>query len=417
MMDFITNQILKNPPVLLGLIAMIGLLLQRKPIAEVIKGTLTAAFGMVILSAGVNMLVGAIAPINTAVQIQMGVSVTEGLSDVTFTAEYGGTVGLAMFLGLIIHLLIARFTPVKTIFLTGHMLWWFPFIVVAGGVEAGMKGTALIIFGAVLSALYWSFMPWIMRRYVWDATGDESFLIGHPTGILSIVSGFVAKRVGNKAKSTEDLKVPEGFSFFREISITGALVMFIMNIVVALIAPVLVPEGGNMFMFAVNAGLSFGAGLLIMLYGVRLLINQIVPAFQGIAEKVVPGAIPAFDVPILFNYRPNAVIIGFIVGMITSTLFVVIANSFNVFGVLLVPLVITSFFELGGAAVIGEGQGGLRGSIIGTTVAALVMVILVGVSAMLLGSTVQNWIMIFGGNDLSLWGILAKGLGSLFGGL
>lgn len=416
-MDFITNQILKNPPVLLGLIAMIGLLLQRKPFAEVIKGTLTAAFGMVILSAGVNMLVGAIAPINTAVQTQMGVSVTEGLSDVTFTAEYGGTVGLAMFLGLIIHLLIARFTPVKTIFLTGHMLWWFPFIVVAGGVEAGMKGTALIIFGAVLSALYWSFMPWIMRRYVWDATGDESFLIGHPTGILSIVSGFVAKRVGNKAKSTEDLKVPEGFSFFREISITGALVMFIMNIVVALIAPVLVPEGGNMFMFAVNAGLNFGAGLLIMLYGVRLLINQIVPAFQGIAEKVVPGAIPAFDVPILFNYRPNAVIIGFIVGMITSTIFVVIANSFNVFGVLLVPLVITSFFELGGAAVIGEGQGGLRGSIIGTTVAALVMVILVGVSAMLLGSTVQNWIMIFGGNDLSLWGILARGLGSLFGGL
>lgn len=416
-MDFITNQILKNPPVLLGLIAMIGLLLQRKPIAEVIKGTLTAAFGMVILSAGVNMLVGAIAPINTAVQTQMGVSVTEGLSDVTFTAEYGGTVGLAMFLGLIIHLLIARFTPVKTIFLTGHMLWWFPFIVVAGGVEAGMKGTALIIFGAVLSALYWSFMPWIMRRYVWDATDDESFLIGHPTGILSIVSGFVAKRVGNKAKSTEDLKVPEGFSFFREISITGALVMFIMNIVVALIAPVLVPEGGNMFMFAVNAGLNFGAGLLIMLYGVRLLINQIVPAFQGIAEKVVPGAIPAFDVPILFNYRPNAVIIGFIVGMITSTIFVVIANSFNVFGVLLVPLVITSFFELGGAAVIGEGQGGLRGSIIGTTVAALVMVILVGVSAMLLGSTVQNWIMIFGGNDLSLWGILARGLGSLFGGL
>lgn len=417
MMDFITNQILKNPPVLLGLIAMIGLLLQRKPIAEIVKGTLTAAFGMVILSAGVNMLVGAIAPINTAVQTQMGVSVSEGLSDVTFTAEYGGTVGLAMFLGLIIHLLIARFTPVKTIFLTGHMLWWFPFIVVAGGVEAGMKGTALIIFGAVLSALYWSFMPWIMRRYVWDATGDESFLIGHPTGILSIVSGFVAKRVGNKEKSTEDLKVPEGFSFFREISITGALVMFIMNIVVALIAPVLVPEGGNMFMFAVNAGLNFGAGLLIMLYGVRLLINQIVPAFQGIAEKVVPGAIPAFDVPILFNYRPNAVIIGFIVGMITSTIFVVIANSFNVFGVLLVPLVITSFFELGGAAVIGEGQGGLRGSIIGTTVAALVMVILVGVSAMLLGSTVQNWIMIFGGNDLSLWGILARGLGSLFGGL
>ncbi len=47
-----------------------------------------------------------------------------------------------------------------------------------------------------------------------------------------------------------------------------------------------------------------------MLYGVRQLINQIIPAFQGISEKLIPGAVPAFDVPILFNYKPNAVIIG-----------------------------------------------------------------------------------------------------------
>lgn len=284
-MNFISNHILKNPPVLLALIAMIGLIIQRKSFSAIIKGSLTAAFGMVALTAGVNMLVGTIAPINTAVQTQLGVQVTEGLSDVTFTAEYGGTVGLAMFLGLIIHLLIARFTPVKTIFLTGHMLWWFPFVFVAAGVEAGLTGTLLIGISALLSACYWSFMPWIMRKYVWDATGDDSFLIGHPTGILSLISGFVAKRVGNKEKSTEEINVPENLSFFREISITGALVMFLMNVVVGIIAPVLIPEGGNLVMFAIEAGLNFGAGLLIMLYGVRLLINQIIPAFQGIAEK------------------------------------------------------------------------------------------------------------------------------------
>ena len=415
-MSFITDHILKNPPVLLGLIAMIGLLVQRKSISEIIKGTMTAAFGMVILTAGVNMLVGTIAPINAAVQTQLGVKVAEGLSDVTFTAEYGGTVGLAMFLGLILHLLIARFTPIKTIFLTGHMLWWFPFVLVAGGVEAGLKGTMLIVVSAVLSAIYWSVMPWIMRKYVWDATGDDSFLIGHPTGILSLISGFVAKRVGNKEKSTEDLNVPESLSFFREISITGGLVMFLMNLVVGIIAPVLIPEGGNLVMFAIEAGLNFGAGLLIMLYGVRLLINQIIPAFQGIAEKVVPGAKPAFDVPILFNYRPNAVIIGFIVAMVTSTILVVLANSFDLFGILIVPLVITSFFECGGAAVIGEGQGGLRGAIIGTITASVAMVLLVGVSAVVFSTTIQNWILIFGGNDLSLWGMVGKLVGSLFGG-
>lgn len=395
---------------------MLGLIIQRKSFSETIKGTLTAAFGMVALTAGVNMLVGTISPINVAVQTQLGVEVTEGLSDVTFTAEYGGTVGLAMFLGLVIHLLIARFTPVKTIFLTGHMLWWFPFVFVAAGVEAGLSGGALIGISGILSACYWSFMPWIMRKYVWDATGDDSFLIGHPTGVLSLVSGFVAKRVGNKEKSTEDIKVPENLSFFREISITGALVMFLMNTVVGIIAPVLIPEGDNLLMFSIEAGLNFGAGLLIMLYGVRLLINQIIPAFQGIAEKVVPGAKPAFDVPILFNYRPNAVIIGFIVAMITSTILVVLANSFHLFGVLLVPLVITSFFECGGAAVIGEGQGGFRGAVVGTITASFVMVILAGFSAIVFSTTIQSWILIFGGNDLSLWGMIGRGFSGLFGG-
>ncbi len=416
-MNFLTDHILRNPPVLLGLIAMLGLILQRKNFSEIIKGSMSAAFGMVILTAGVNMLVGTIAPINVAVQTQLGVTVAEGLSDATFTAEYGGTVGLAMFFGLIIHLLIARFTPVKTIFLTGHMLWWFPFVLVAGGVEASLEGVLLISVSAVLAACYWSFMPWIMRKYVWAATEDDSFLIGHPTGILSLVSGFVAKRVGNKEKSTEDLNIPESLSFFREISITGGLVMFLMNAVVGIIAPVLVPEGANLIMFSIEAGLNFGAGLLIMLYGVRLLINQIIPAFQGIAEKVVPGAKPAFDVPILFNYRPNAVIIGFIVAMITSTILVLAANSFNVFGVLLVPLVITSFFECGGAAVIGEGQGGFRGAVIGTIAASFVMVLLAGASAVVFSTTIQNWLLIFGGNDLSLWGMLGRLISGLFGGM
>lgn len=415
--DFILNNILQDPPVLLGLIAMIGLIVQKKPVAEIVKGSVSAAFGMVILTEGVNMLTGVVAAINTAVQTKMGVTVAKGLSDVTFTADYGGAVGMAMFLALIIHLFIARFTPIKTIFLTGHMLWWVPFVIVAGGVEGGLHGPVLIIVSAILSALYFSIAPWIMRKYVWTATGDDSFLIGHPTTILSLISGFVAKYVGNKSHSTEDIKVPQGLSFFREISISGGMVMFLVDIIVGLIAPALVPKGGNLFMVALNAGLTFGGGLLILLYGVRLLVNQIIPAFQGISEKLVPGAKPAFDVPILFNYKPNAVIIGFISAFITSTILVLIANTTNVFGVLIVPMVITSFFECGGAAVIGEGQGGVRGAVIGTAVASIFMVVLVGISAAMMGDTIRNWILIFGGNDLSLWAIISKFISSLIGGL
>ena len=120
--------------------------------------------------------------------------------------------------------------------------------------------------------------------------------------------------------------------------------------------------------------------------------------------------------PILFGYRPNAVIIGFVVAMLTSTVLVLIVNYFNVFGVLLLPLVITSFFECGGAAVIGEGQGGLRGAIAGSVAAATLMIVLVGISAAIYSHTIQNWILIFGGNDLSLLGVISYYLGLIFGG-
>lgn len=370
---------------------------------------------MLILDVGVGLIVETIAPINEAFQetIASDAMVTEALSDVTFTSDFGGEVGLAMFIGLILHLLIARFTPIKTIFLTGHMIWWFPFIFVAAGVEVGLSGFTLIIYGALLSALYWSFMPWIMRRYVWDVTEDDSFMIGHPTGILSLLAGFVAKRFGDKSKSTEDLNVPNKLSFFREISITGAIVIFLMHFVVYFIEPSIVAEGENFVFNSITQGITFGAGLIVMLQGVRMLINQIVPAFQGISEKLIPGAIPAFDVPLLFNYKPNAVIIGFLVSMVTSTILILLANTFNIFGVVLVPLVVTSFFEMGGAATIAEGQGGLKGAIIGTIVSSFLMVLIMGISVAIYNTTIRNWLLVFGGNDFSLFGPIAKFIGDI----
>jgi len=428
LINIITTNILRNPPVLLGLIAALGLALQKKSLAEIVKGTFLTAFGMFILTTGVNLLAGTIAPINSAFQNLAGAVTGTGLDDVSFTATYGGQVGLAMFFGLILHLIIARFTPFKVIFLTGHMIWWFPFIFVAAGVEGGLTGVPLIVFGSICSALYWSIMPWILRKYVFDVTGDKSFTIGHPTGFLSLISGFVASKVGNKKKSTEDLKLSPKLSFFREISITGGIVIIIMFIVVGIIAPdsilgeeaAAVGMGQLIFDIIINAitqGITFGAGLVIMLQGVRMLIAQIVPAFKGISEKLVPDAIPAFDCPILFNYKPNAVLIGFIVAMITSTILVLISNALNLFGVVLIPLVITSFFEIGAAAVIGEGQGGLKGSVIGTIVASVAMVAVVGISAIVYSGTIQNWMLIFGGNDFSLFGSIAKLIAGLFGGL
>lgn len=411
--DFIINNIFRNPPLLLGLIALLGLVLQKKSIGDVVKGSLLAAFGMFILQQGTGLLVNAISPINVLFQNLNESGTTESLTN-TFVDDYGGAVGTAMVLGFVIHLLIARFTKIKVIFLTGHFLWWFPFIFVAAGVEAGLSGVILILFGAVSSALYWSIMPWILRKYVFAVTGEETFTLGHPSGILSLISGKIAKHVGNKEKSTESLNIPKGLSFFKEVSIMGGFVVFTMFIVLELtIDGGFGDTGKTLVFYAFDQALMFGAGLVIMLQGVRMLVNQIIPAFQGISEKLVPNAIPALDCPILFNYKPKAAIIGFIVAMVISTALLIVANVVGIFGVILIPLVITSFFECGTAAVIAEGQGGLRGAIIGTSVAAIVMVGLVGLSAVVYSGTIQDWILIFGGNGLSFFGSIAKFIGDL----
>ncbi|MFR9018874.1 MAG: PTS ascorbate transporter subunit IIC [Fusobacterium sp.] len=413
-LEFIINNILRNPPILLGGVAMLGLCLQKKKIDDIIKGSLLAALGMFILQQGVGILVGAIVPVNQTIQTALGAVVEAGFNDQTFTTNYGGMIGIAMLFGFVLHILIARFTPLKNIFLTGHFLWWIPFIFTAVGVENNFTGTKLIVFSAVLSAIYWSVIPYLLKPFVKAVTETDSFTLGHPAGILALVAGIVARYCGDKSKSTEDIKIPKSLSFFREIAITGGIVIFIMFLVLGVIfKDSLVTGEQGLILYAANQGLMFGAGLTIMLSGVRMIINQLLPAFQGIAMRLVPNAVPALDCPIIFSYKPNAVLIGFITAMLSSTFFIILAAKFHLFSVILIPLIITSFFECGTAAVIAEGQGGLRGTIIGTLVASFVMVVILGISVGVFSNTIFNWILIFGGNDLSLWGIIANAIANV----
>ena len=66
----------------------------------------------------------------------------------------------------------------------------------------------------------------------------------------------------------------------------------------------------NYIVYAFLQALQFTVGVYVLLAGVRLLLAEIVPAFRGIAMKLVPDAIPALDCPVMFPYSPNAVILG-----------------------------------------------------------------------------------------------------------
>ncbi|MCL2574027.1 MAG: PTS ascorbate transporter subunit IIC [Defluviitaleaceae bacterium] len=422
--DFIINQILREAPIFLGLIALFGLLLQRKGFSDIVSGTMKTIVGVVILGIGVDILIGSILPLIGAFSVINDIPEAEAM--VTMGADgliatYGANIGLSMLFAFIINLIVARFTPLKNIFLTGHMLFWFPFIFVAVAVESGLTGMAITIFATIFTSIYIIVFPALIKPFVRKVTGNDSFTLGHPTIGLSLIAGWVGKLVGNKEKSTEDIKFPKQMEFLREITITSSLVVFVVFLVVSFMVGI--GSAGEVFgtetnfvMYSLLQGLTFGAGLTVLLLGVRMMLAEIIPAFKGIADKLIPNAVPALDCPIIFPFAPNAVLIGFIVSMITSTATIILFGAFSLVPFILLPLTITCFFEIGTASVIANGTGGLRGSIIGSAVAGVVMVVFVAISIPFLSTTVADWILIFGGNDFSLWAVISGLIGNIFGG-
>lgn len=412
-LNFIINEIFGQGAIFLAMIAMIGLILQKKSFSEIIRGTMMTAMGFFVLSTGTGLVTGnSIDGIAAAFNVMMPQAAES--TNVDIGAMYGTEIGIVMILAFAINLIVARFTKWKSVFLTGHMLYWFPFVFIAAGVDAGLTGTKLIILATIFTAAYMIVSPNLMHPFVKAATGDDSFTIGHPTTILSVISGLLGKVVGNKEKSTEDLNIPSSLGFLREVTITGSITIALTYIVMAFIlkangfdpAEVWGYAGGTtgIFTYIFTHAIYFGVGVTILLQGVRMLIGEIVPAFKGIAEKVVPGAVPALDCPVIFPYAPNALIIGFITAMITSTITIIITAG--MFPTVIIPLTFTCFFEIGCASIIGNATGGVRGCVIGAAVSGIIMVLLVGFGAYFFNNTIQPWMLVYGGQDFSLWGIV-----------
>ncbi|ELI6250250.1 PTS ascorbate transporter subunit IIC, partial [Salmonella enterica] len=108
---------------------------------------------------------------------------------------------------------------------------------------------------------------------------------------------------------------------------------------------------------------TFAAGVFIILQGVRLILAEIVPAFTGFSEKLVPNARPALDCPVVYPYAPNAVLIGFLFSFLGGLVGLFLLGQMKL--VLILPGVVPHFFTGATAGVFGNATGGRRGAMIG----------------------------------------------------
>lgn len=372
--------ILSVPAILVALIALIGLLLQKKGAADIVKGTTKTFVGFLVLSAGAGVLQTALVPFGQLFEKAFNVSGVvpnnEAIVGLALT-EYGTTTALIMFFGMIVNILLARFTRYKYIFLTGHHTLYLGCMLAIIMAVAGFDSVGLIAAGSVALGIVMTLSPAIVQPFVRKLTGNDNIALGHFSAVGYAISGLVGKAVGGKnPTSTEKINFPKGLGFLRDSTVSIALTMGVMYVIVALFAGQSYVEselsgGTNFIVYSITQAGNFAAGVFVILAGVRLILAEIVPAFKGISTKLVPNAKPALDVPIVYPYAPNAVLIGFFASFIGGIVSMVVMTFTG--GVIILPGVVPHFFTGAAAGVLGNATGGVKGAVLGSFVNGVII--------------------------------------------
>lgn len=348
---------------------------------ECIKGTVKTILGFIILGAGAGLVVGSLGDFATIFQHAFGITgVVPNNEAIVSIAQksFGREMAMIMFFAMLVNILIARFTPWKFIFLTGHHTLFMSMMVAAILATSGMKGVPLIALGSIVVGCVMVFFPAIAHRYMKQVTGSDDVAIGHFSTLSYVLAGFIGSKLGNKEHSTEDMNVPKSLLFLRDTPVAISFTMGIIFIITCLFAGgdyVREVSGGkHWFMFALIQSITFAGGVYVILQGVRMIIAEIVPAFKGISDKLVPNAKPALDCPVVFPYAPNAVLVGFLSSFAAGLVGMLLLYVMNL--TIIIPGVVPHFFVGAAAGVFGNATGGRRGAILGAFAQGLLITFL-----------------------------------------
>lgn len=437
--DFVVS-ILSTPAILVGLIALLGLLLQKAPLEKVITGTLKTIVGFLVLGAGASFVqTGSLLAFgevfNYAFHMQGVVTNTDAFAAIALK-DFGQATALIMCVGMLMNIVLARFSNLKFIFLTGHSALYMSamFAVFLSGV-GHLSGWQLVVAGGALMGLYMALAPAICEPTMKKVTGTDAVALGHTSSVAYWAAGAIGSlfsKKGEKVKSTEDINFSQALSFLRDTTVAIGLTMVLFFVVVTGIAVAqgLLNEDPSQFqnlnellnvgtdtqtnwiVWSIKSGLAFAGGVYVILAGVRMVIGEITPAFKGIADKLVPGAKPALDCPVTFAYAPNAVIIGFLcsfAGGIVALLVLGLIDATMIPVALILPGVVPHFFCGATAGVFGNARGGIKGCIAGSFVNGLLGGFLPAACMPVL--TAQGFSnLTFGDADFGTIGILLNGV-------
>ena len=155
-------------------------------------------------------------------------------------------------------------------------------------------------------------------------------------------------------------------------------------------------ENASFLFYILTLCLNFAVYLAILQLGVRTFVTELTQSFQGIANKLLPGSVPAVDCAVTYGFgSPNAVPIGFLCGAV---------GQFIAIGVLILlqsPVLVIAgfvpvFFDNATIAVYANNKGGMK--------AAMILPFISGLCQVFGSALIAGWVgMAAYGGYLGMW--------------
>lgn len=439
LLDLLLKQIFGQPFLLMAIVVLIGYIAMNAKPMKAIVGALKASVGILAMGMGSGALITNFGYLLTAVTNATGIQGAGLNTYPTMTAGYekidsvlGSGTGAAwgiytLLVAFVLNLVLVAFrkyTKIRAVYLTGNAM------IVQAGISTYIVwkflGTGMlptIIIAAAITALYWGICSTLLIKPTHQITGGD-FTVAHQQMVTSFLAYKIAPKIGNPEDDIEKKKMPSTLNFLQDSIVATALVMLLSVIVIFF----LVGEEQinwlrmeaykqasykNNIVFALWIAFTLTANIVVLLYGVRMFVGELMISFKGISEKLLPGAVAGVDCAAIFGFAPKSVVLGLLFGTLGQVLGLLGLLAFKS-PIFLIPGFIPLFFDNATVSIFANKFGGWKAAAILCTINGLIQIAGSAIAVQLLNLTWWQ-----GSADYAtLWvAIIAifKGIGSMLG--